>query len=139
MDRRESIALHDSPLLRALRYVSMLRRENRQTVVYVYSLLLATWGEKSPIYFMACKFHFSKILRYKIGSDSSVGVATRYELDGQEIDSRWGGARFSATVNAGSGPHPAYYTMSTGSLPWVKRPKGGVAHPSHLAPRLKEE
>jgi len=33
------------------------------------------------------------------GRDSSVGIATRYELDDPGIESRWeGGARFSASV-----------------------------------------
>ena len=32
------------------------------------------------------------------GRDNSVGIATRYELDGPGIESRWEGARFSAPV-----------------------------------------
>ena len=32
-----------------------------------------------------------------VGRDSSVGIATRYGLDGSEIESRWG-ARFTAHV-----------------------------------------
>ena len=46
---------------------------------------------------------------------SSVGIATRYGLDGQGIESRWE-ARFSAPVQTGPGAHPASYTMGTGSL-----------------------
>ena len=48
--------------------------------------------------------------------DSVVGIATHYRLDGPGIKSRWG-ARFSAPVKTGSEPHPASYTMGTGSLP----------------------
>ena len=48
--------------------------------------------------------------------DSSVGKATRYGLDGQGIESRWG-ARFSAPVQTGPGAHPASYTMGTWSFP----------------------
>ena len=70
--------------------------------------------------------------------DSSVGIATRYELDGPGIESRWG-AKFSAPIQTGPGAHPASYTMGTGSLPGVKRPGRGVDHPPHLAPTLKEE
>ena len=56
------------------------------------------------------------------GRDSSVGVETRYGLDGPGIESRWG-ARFSASVQTGPGAHPASYTMGTGSLfPGVKWP-----------------
>jgi hypothetical protein len=32
---------------------------------------------------------------YYVGRDSSVGIATRYELDGPGIESRWGGEIFS--------------------------------------------
>jgi hypothetical protein len=38
-----------------------------------------------------------------VGRDSSVGIATRYGLDGPAIESRWG-ARFSAPVQTGLGP-----------------------------------
>ena len=50
-----------------------------------------------------------------VGRDGSVGIATRYGLDGPGIEYRWA-ARFSATVNTGNGAHPASYTMVTGSL-----------------------
>jgi hypothetical protein len=50
-----------------------------------------------------------------VGRDSSVGIATRYGLDGPGIESGWG-ARISAPVQTGSGAHPASYTMGTGSL-----------------------
>jgi hypothetical protein len=63
----------------------------------------------------------------KIGyRDSSVGIATRYGLDGPGIESRWG-ARFSAPVQSGPGVHPISCTMG---LSWrVKRPGRGVDHP----------
>ena len=35
--------------------------------------------------------------------------------------------------------HPGSYTIGTGSLSGVKRPRGGVDHPPHLSPRLKKE
>ena len=63
-----------------------------------------------------------------MGRDSSVGITTRYGLDGPGIESRWG-ARFSAPVQTGPGTHPAAYTMGTGSFPGVKRPGRGVDHP----------
>ena len=73
-----------------------------------------------------------------VGRDISVGIATRYGLDGPGIESRWG-ARFSATVQTGPGAHPASYTMGTGSFAGVKRPWRGVDHPPHLVSRLKKE
>ena len=63
-----------------------------------------------------------------MGRDSSVGIATRYGLDGQGIESRWG-ARFSAPVQTGPGAHPASCTKGTGSFPGVKRPGRGADHP----------
>ena len=53
------------------------------------------------------------------GRGSSVGIATRYWLDGPGIESRWG-ARFSALVQTGPGAHPASYTMGTGFFPGGK-------------------
>jgi hypothetical protein len=47
-------------------------------------------------------------------------------------------ARFSAPVHTGHGAHPAYFTVSNGSLAGVKRPWHGVNNPPHLAPRLKK-
>ena len=59
--------------------------------------------------------------------DSSVGIVTRYGLDGPGIESRWGG-RFFAPVQTIPGAHPASYTMGTGSFPGVKRPGRGIDH-----------
>ena len=70
--------------------------------------------------------------------DISVGMATRYKMDGPWIESRWRGI-FSARVQGGLGAHPASYTMGTRSFTGVKRPGRGVDHPSQLAPRLKKE
>ena len=73
-----------------------------------------------------------------MGRVSSVGIVTRYGLDGPGIESHWG-ARFSAPVQAGPGAHPTSYTMRTGAFPGVKRPKRGVDHPPPLTPRLKKK
>ena len=48
-------------------------------------------------------------------SDGSVGIETRYGLNGPGIESRWG-ARFSAPVLTGRKAHAASYTKGTGSL-----------------------
>jgi len=69
------------------------------------------------------------------GWESSVGIATRYGLDGPGIECRWG-RDFPQT---GSEAHPAFCTMGTGSFPGVKRPGRGVDKPPHLAPKLKKE
>jgi hypothetical protein len=70
-----------------------------------------------------------------VGRDNVVGLATRYELDGPGIESRWG-PDFSHPSRPA---HPASYAMGTGSFPGVKRPRRGADHPPQLAPRLKKE
>jgi hypothetical protein len=73
-----------------------------------------------------------------VGHDSSVGIATRYELDGPGIESRWRGARFSAPVQTSHGAHLVSYTMGTGSFPVVQRPGRGVDHPPPSSAEVKE-
>ena len=75
--------------------------------------------------------------RYR-GRDGTVGIATRYGLDGAGIESRWG-ARFSAPVQTGPGANPASYAMGTGYFPGVKRPGRVLTTHPHIAPRLKKE
>ena len=71
-----------------------------------------------------------------MGRDSSVGIATRYGLEGPGIELRWG-ARFSAPVQTGPGAQPASYTMGTGSLPGVKRPERDVDYPTPSSAEVK--
>ena len=59
-------------------------------------------------------------------------------MDGPGIKSRWG-ARFSESVQTGTGSNPASYTMGTGSFLGVKRPERRVDHPPHLEPGLKKD
>ena len=63
-----------------------------------------------------------------MGWDSSVGIATRYGLDGPGTESRWG-VRFSAPVQTGPGANPASCTMGNGFFSGVKRPGRGADHP----------
>ena len=73
-----------------------------------------------------------------VGRDSSVDIATRYELDGPGIEFRCR-ARFSPPVQTDPGAHPASYTVGTGSFPgWSGQGVALTTHP-HLAPRLKKE
>ena len=69
--------------------------------------------------------------------DSSVGIATRYGLDGPGIESWWG-RDFSASAQDGPGAHPASCTMGTGSFLGVKRQKRGADNPPHLQCRGHE-
>jgi hypothetical protein len=67
-------------------------------------------------------------------SSSSVGIATRYRLDGPEIESRCG--RYFQT---GTWAHATFYAMGIGSFKGLIRP--GTLHdrPPDIAPRLKKE
>jgi hypothetical protein len=73
----------------------------------------------------------------EVGRDSSVGIATRYGLDGPGIKFQWG-ARLSAPVQTSGGAHPASCTMGTGSFPGVKRPGHGVDHQPPSSAKVKE-
>ena len=75
----------------------------------------------------ALQVFFSTCLLSEVDRDSSVGIASRYGLDGPGIESRWE-AIFSAPVQTCPGAHPASYTMVTGFFPGVKRPGPGVEH-----------
>ena len=72
-----------------------------------------------------------------VGRDSSVGIATRYGLDGSEIESRWG-ARFSTTVQTGPGAQPASFKIDTVYFPRVKPPGRYVEHPPTSNAGVKE-
>jgi hypothetical protein len=68
---------------------------------------------------------------------SSVGLATRYWLDGPVIEYPWG-RDFPPSVQTGPGAHPASYTKGTGSFPGVKRRRRGVEHPTPSSAEVKD-
>jgi hypothetical protein len=70
-----------------------------------------------------------------VGRDSSVGMATRYGLDGPDIESRWG-ARYFAPIQTNLGTHPATWTI--GSFPGEKWPVRGGDHPPPSSAECKE-
>ena len=74
---------------------------------------------------------FKKLLLIMESRDSSVGIATRYGLDGPGIESRWG-ARFSAPVQTGPADNPASCTTGTGSSPGLKLQGRGADHPTTI-------
>ena len=79
---------------------------------------------------------FNCLIYLSVGLDSSVGIATRYRLDGPGIESRWGR----------DFPHPSRTALrpTQPSIQWVPslsreyNGRGVVYHPPHLAPRLKK-
>jgi hypothetical protein len=63
-----------------------------------------------------------------VGRDSSVGIATRYELDYPGI----------ANVQTGPGAQPASCTKGIGSFSGVKWPGRGVDHPAPSSAEVRE-
>ena len=83
--------------------------------------------------------HLTDVQFEFVDPDSSVGIATRYGLEGPGTESRWWwGGRFSAPVHTGSGAIETSYTMSTVSLSGIKRPGCGVDYllPSSVKERV---
>jgi hypothetical protein len=72
------------------------------------------------------------------GRGSSVGIATGHGLDGPG-DRIPVGARFFAHVQTGPVAHPASCTISTESVPGVKRPGRGADHPLPSSAEVKKE
>jgi hypothetical protein len=69
------------------------------------------------------------------GCESSVGIATRYELDGPGIESRGGGEICRSRSDRPSGP-PSI--LHTGAFPGVKKPVRGVEHPPPSSAEVEE-
>jgi len=108
--------------------------------------LLPLWAVRSAQSLSACtRVHFT-FFTVKYNStplymgirDSAVVIATCYGLDGPG-DRIPMGARFSASVQTGSGTHPASCTMGTRSFPGVKRPRRGADHPTLSSAKVKKE
>ena len=94
------------------------------------------WEPQPPGTLRACPSLYRDCITLR-GRDSSVGIATRYGLDGPGSNPGWG-ARFSAPVQTGPGAHPVSYIMGTGSFLGVKRPGRGVDHPPPSSAEVKE-
>jgi hypothetical protein len=71
------------------------------------------------------------------GRDSSVGTATRYELDGLGIESRWMRI-FRTRPDRPWGPHSLLYSGYWVSFLEVKRPGRGANHPPTSSAEVKE-
>jgi len=72
------------------------------------------------------------------GRDSSVSTATRYGLEGEGIECRWGRDNPHPSRPA-LGAHPASSTMVIECFPGLRRPGLDVDNPPPLSPRLKTE
>ena len=83
--------------------------------------------------------HLVKMCYYCVNRNTSVGIAIRYRLDGQGIESVGGGADFTHRSRWALGPTQPLVKRSAGLFPGVKLPGHCVDHPPHLASRLKKE
>jgi hypothetical protein len=79
--------------------------------VFCFARSFQANGEWFVTYAESASFFISSVV-VKPGRDSSVGIVTRYGLDGPGIKSRWG-ARFSASDQIVPGAHVASCRMST--------------------------
>jgi hypothetical protein len=103
--------------------------QNKGKTTYVCVLSMQRWGVEEQ-----CVDYASAV-----GRDSSVGIATRYRLDGPGVESQRR-ARFDAPVHTGPGAHPTSYTLGTGSLRGGHSGRGvALTTHHHLALRLKKE
>ena len=92
----------------------------------------------SCTWLLTCRKNFVFFCPEDAGRDTTVGIATRYGLDGPGIECRWG-RDFPHPSRPSLGSTQPPIQMGTGSLsPGVKRPGRGVDHPPHLAPKFKE-
>jgi hypothetical protein len=74
-----------------------------------------------------------------MGRDSSVGVATRYRLDGPGIESRWGGREFPHLRRPALGPTQPPGQWVPVLLPGGKRPGRDVTHLPPSSAEVKEK
>jgi hypothetical protein len=83
---------------------------NSVLIIYYWCCSVTSYADKS------C-FNLYLTSENSVERDDSVGIVTRYGLDGLGIKSRCK-ARCAASVQTGPGAHPVSYTMGTGSLSW---------------------
>ena len=87
------------------------------------------------VFMLICFRIFSS--RSSVGRDSSVGIATRYEVDGPEIECRWG-RDFPHLSRQAMGPNELSVQWVPGLFPGVKRHGRGVEHPPPFRAEVKE-
>ena len=80
---------------------------------------------------------FLRIQRPRVGQDRSVGIETRYRLEGRG-DRMSVGGRFSAPVKTGPVASPASYRLGSEKFLGVKRSGRGVDHPPPSSAEVKE-
>ena len=93
---------------------------------------------RSQLYRIKCVVRHWLVLNSRSFSrDSSVSIATRYGLDGQGIESRWG-QDFPHPSRPALGPTQNPTQRVPGISRGVKRPRRGVDHPHPSSSEVKE-
>jgi len=108
----------------------------RETLPCLVNVVPVVNSESGSIFrndiFLTKQFGAERQRHFSITNDWTAGCTVRGSNAG-------GGEIFRPRDQTGPGPHPASYTVGTGSFSGVKRLGRGVDHPFHLAPRLKKE
>ena len=73
-----------------------------------------------------------------MGRDSSIGIATRYGLEGPGIESWWGGREFPHLSRPALRPTQPPVQRVPDLFPGVKRPGRDTDHPPPSSPEIKE-
>jgi hypothetical protein len=87
---------------------------------------------------LALTMYIGRVFGVSIDWDSSVGIVTRYGLNGAGIESWWG-LEITGPTKTGCGAHIASCTVSTGSFPGVNRSGPGVDHPTSSNAEVKKQ
>ena len=85
---------------------------------------------------MYCDLMHMTLYQY-VDRDSSVGIATRYGIDGPGIESRWK-RDFPHSSRPALGPTQPPTQWYRDSVPRVKRPRRGINHPPATNTEVKE-
>ena len=113
------------------------------TVFRVFSRYLRKYSERriwrprpsarsslTPIsQYTVCRI-LTKFVVWVVGRNSSVGIATRYGMDGPEIESGWVGKIFPTRPDRPWGPPSLLYNLYRVSFMGVKRAGRGGDHPA---------
>jgi hypothetical protein len=112
--------------------VTVVTRTRLIVTLYVHCLCCLYFASRIPL----CCCKLIKLHSTSEGRDSSVGIATRYGLDGRGIESRWG-LDFPHQSRPVQGPI-SLQTMGAGSSPGLMRPGRCVDYPPLSSTEVKE-
>ena len=123
----------------AVRALALRSQSKGHTGGWTQRVTVTTWQRKKRVIILYVNCPLSTLLfRSALGRDSSVGIATRYGLDGPEIESRWG-QDFQHLYWLALGPTQSPIQWVPGLFLGLMRPERGVDHPLHLLQRLQKE